>query len=164
MTWGQGAQPVPSLDGGALVLLALMLLVLGASVRFRATRIAPLVILLLVPLVALGVPHVFQNGTIADADQVNENFSDLENSQPNLAFSSEVGISRFNTSGTTSASLGPTTDRICFLIGVRIGDIYTNNEAAECHVVESGGEWQLNATLVGNNDADVSCWARCLTW
>ncbi len=81
MIWGGGA-PVPTL--GPLGWLLLGALMGAAVVLYRrpilktGTALA-LVALVLVPLVALAVtlPNTFVNGTVADADEVNENFQFL---------------------------------------------------------------------------------------
>jgi hypothetical protein len=118
---------------------------------------------------------VFQNGTVADADEVNENFGALEtdiaglqDALPTLAVSNEFTAARQNIEGTSTTDLGSAVDRICFLTQVLFEETDSSGEYALCHVTISGGNWQLLATLGPGGglgiDADASCRARCLTW
>jgi hypothetical protein len=142
LVWGQAAPAVPVLDGIGLVALALALLALGARWgRLRAGRIALFAAVVLAPLVAFGVPHVFQNGTVADADEVNENFGALEtdiaglqDALPSLAVSNEFTAARQNIEGTSTTDLGSAVDRICFLTQVLFEETDSSGEYALCHV------------------------------
>lgn len=86
MIWGSHATAVPAVPGGILLLLAGLLLFVGYRVgrRRHAPRWMALAIGLGVALVPIaivhatstfGVPISFTNGTVADANQVNQNFS-----------------------------------------------------------------------------------------
>lgn len=83
MAWGVSASPVPALPAVWLLLAGL---VTGAALVLlvqRRPRIAALLTALaLVPPMAaqagVTVPHIFVMGTVADADEVNANFSVLE--------------------------------------------------------------------------------------
>ncbi|MEM7466590.1 MAG: hypothetical protein AAF387_06855 [Pseudomonadota bacterium] len=82
MIWGGGSS-VMQIPFGAWGLLPLGIL-FGVSavytLRGRHTRLLPFLVLTFVPVVsviAANVPHLFQNGTTADANQVNENFDAL---------------------------------------------------------------------------------------
>ncbi len=84
MVWG-GTTPVPTIGAVGVVLLVGILLGAGyARGRFTPRVVATSVVtlMLVVPLFAVAagvvVPHVFSNGSIADADEVNANFSALE--------------------------------------------------------------------------------------
>jgi len=87
MIWGGAPLGVPLLPGGALALLALLLLASGWAVLARwrpALRRAHwllVVALVGVPMAAWAVtiPNTFVNGTVADADEVNANFTALAN-------------------------------------------------------------------------------------
>ena len=88
MIWGKGSLAAVQIPFGPWTLLCLGF-VLGICAvyanRSRMARIVPFVMVLLVPVVsviAVNIPNVFQNGTIADADQVNENFSVLNAELP----------------------------------------------------------------------------------
>jgi hypothetical protein len=172
MLWGQATPAVPVLDGVGLVVLAVALLALGACWgRLRTGRVALFAAVLLAPLVAFGVPHVFQNGTVADADEVNENFGALEtdiaglqNALPSLAVSAEFQVSRHNSAGTSTTNLGSATDRVCFLTEVAFEDTDASSEFAQCYVTISDGSWLLSAALGATADTDAWCRARCLTW
>lgn len=165
MVWGFSLPSVPTVGGAGLIVMALLLFALGAvAQRLRAARYAAVILVLLVPLMALAVPNVFENGTVADADEVNENFADLEGALPLLAFSGETHVQRNNIAGTTSTTLGSTTDRVCFLTSVQFADIDGSAENVACRVVASGGSWELQAILSISGDSDAWCRARCLTW
>jgi hypothetical protein len=165
MAWGANAPAVPVLGAPGLLVLVFLFLAIGAVAQRRGVgKIALFALVVLAPAVALGVPHVFQNGTVADADEVNENFSDLESALPVLAFSGETSTSRHASAGTSSAVLGSTTDRVCFLTSVQFEDVDNNAEFAACRVVVSGSDWVLQAALSVSADTDVWCSARCLTW
>jgi len=84
MEWGE------SLSVPGLGLLGMLVLAMGIAItaawtlrKRRPGLMLPLLLVLLaVPLVVaaetLSVPNVFVNGTVADADQVNENFNNVE--------------------------------------------------------------------------------------
>jgi hypothetical protein len=82
LIWG-ASQPVPWAGPVALVGMALLLLVMG-RVLIRSDRAAHRVafagvfLLAMVPVVAFAVPHTFVNGTVANATQVNANFTAVE--------------------------------------------------------------------------------------
>ena len=78
MLWGTNTQifPVPAMPVFGMLLLAAALLFITR--RYGAKRVAPFVLVLLMPLVAISVPNTFVNGTVADADEVNANFAALE--------------------------------------------------------------------------------------
>jgi hypothetical protein len=96
MTWGtQTIAAVPALPGGMLLLLGALLLLVGYRMgrRQRAPRWMALVVGLGVALVPLaivhatstfGVPFTFTNGTVADASQMNQNFTAVANEINNL--------------------------------------------------------------------------------
>ena len=87
MVWGLpvSGPAVPSLPGVGLIGLALALSATAAW-RLRRRRIAlglPLLLVLLsIPLVvaagSLSIPNWFVNGEVADADEINENFDEIE--------------------------------------------------------------------------------------
>lgn len=84
MIWGGNASAVPVLSPlGLLTLTALLVAMLWGVHQRRLTRSAALLALLVaiaVPLVAMAavsLPHIFINGTVADADEVNENFDTI---------------------------------------------------------------------------------------
>ena len=85
MLWGN-IIPVPLMSPGGLALLVGAFLILGVVMRRRhAPQWAMLTLgamVVVVPLAAyassLTVTHTFVNGTIADADEVNANFSDVK--------------------------------------------------------------------------------------
>jgi hypothetical protein len=91
MIWGrQTTAAVPALPGGMLLLLAGLLLFVGYRMgrRRRAPRWMAVAVglgLALVPLAVVhatstfGVPFTFTNGTVADATQVNSNFTAVAN-------------------------------------------------------------------------------------
>jgi len=81
MIWGGGAA-VPLFSTWGIVAL-LMASVLGGiwfhdqERRAWAIRLG-IGLVLMAPVVGYAVPHLFVNGTVADADEVNNNFADLE--------------------------------------------------------------------------------------
>lgn len=81
LVWGSGAA-VPAMGpvGWAFLVGVLLGVALVVSrrlpLRTRVLGVASLVVL--VPLVSLGVPNTFVNGTVADADEVNANFQSVE--------------------------------------------------------------------------------------
>jgi hypothetical protein len=74
--------PVPATPLWAAVLLGIILGAFGVRLirkgRPRAWGAAALVLAVLIPLSAWSVPYTFTNGTVANADQVNYDFSDLD--------------------------------------------------------------------------------------
>lgn len=87
MIWGNpnGVIPVAiPIDGIWLFILGI---ILGATAiiarRNKMARLASFSFILIVPVVAafaVNLPHTFSNGTIADADEVNDNFQTLTES------------------------------------------------------------------------------------
>ena len=82
MIWGGGGVQVPLLGPGGLVLMVLA--IVGAAIALRRRRpgwIAACLAVALLPLAprasTIGVPYVFTNGTIANANDVNANFGTL---------------------------------------------------------------------------------------
>ena len=83
MIWG-GTPAVPvqiPFGPWALIFLGFILGICAVYAnRSRMARVVPFLMVLLVPIVsvvAVNLPYVFQNGTVADANQVNENFSTM---------------------------------------------------------------------------------------
>jgi hypothetical protein len=109
MIWGkQASAAVPALPGGMLLLLAGLLLWVGYRMgrRQHAPRLMAVAIgfgLALVPIAIVhatstfGVPFSFTNGTVADATQVNQNFS---------ALTAEINALRNQTSVLTDCDFG----------------------------------------------------------
>jgi hypothetical protein len=89
MQWG-GAAQVPMLPFTKVLIIAVLLGVM-AGVMLRGRQLPRWVTyslglaLLLLPATAFGVPHVFTNGTVANAQEVNVNFATLENSVNQVA-------------------------------------------------------------------------------
>ena len=81
LIWGK-ASAVPTISWLGLGVLALGLAATAAwTLRKRRPGLALPVLLVLLAVVAgtaTGVPNTFENGTVADADEVNANFSSLE--------------------------------------------------------------------------------------
>jgi hypothetical protein len=82
--WGEavwGGVAVP-LDGGSLMVLALLLMLIAAIVRSRRARTLLAAAGLAASADALAatvqVPNVFSDGTVISADEMNENFDVLE--------------------------------------------------------------------------------------
>ena len=85
MVWGQSTANVPLMGSFSQVIFFLLLLVIGlfASRRWGIVRRLPAVVeIAYLPLLAEADPiqlNVFQNGQVADADDVNENFQTIAN-------------------------------------------------------------------------------------
>lgn len=78
MLWGESLS-VPSLPGFGFIALAIGLAATAAwLLRKRRLALGFPVLLLAAAGIATAVPNTFQNGEVADADQVNVNFSALE--------------------------------------------------------------------------------------
>ena len=81
MIWGGAGVPVAMVPISAWALLILGFVLGITAVLARNSHLArmfPFTFFLLVPfvaVVAVNLPHTFSNGTVADANQVNENFS-----------------------------------------------------------------------------------------
>ena len=108
MVWGMPATAVEQVPIGPWALLILGFL-LGVSAVFarshRLARVFPLFVVFLIPVVsvvAFNVPHVFVNGTIADADQVNANFQAVESEISDL---SDLGRYTVSTGAVSSSSI-----------------------------------------------------------
>jgi hypothetical protein len=111
MIWGRSSPAVPLLGPLGLLLLALVLMVSGALISRHpsARRLmgkATLVLLLLVPVSALAVPFTFTNGTVADATQVNQNFSTLETRIAALEAKKTLAFAHVNANGTIDNDSG----------------------------------------------------------
>jgi len=78
MVWGESLS-VPSLPGIGLIALAIGLAATAAwLLGKRRLALGLPVLLVVVASTATAVPNTFVNGTVADADEVNENFNSLE--------------------------------------------------------------------------------------
>lgn len=166
MIWGGGAQ-VPTMGPFGWLLLGALVGAAGVLYRRPLSKAGTAVALLaigVVPLSALAVPHLFTNGTVADADEVNANFADIESALPNLAYSGEfIALKNDQTLGTVTTSMGSSTDRVCFLTHVLHQGGATDSDDPVCWAREVNGTWYLQATALGAG-LDVDCRARCLTW
>lgn len=106
MTWGGGvasATTVP-ISAWALVTLGVVIGVIGTlASRNRSMRVFSIMIVSLLPAlaVALALPHTFTNGTIADANQVNANFSAIVGLAPAIQ-NVEVEILGLSADGVTT--------------------------------------------------------------
>ena len=167
MIWGGGVH-VPTVGPLGLLLLGVLLGVTGVLYWKPLSKAGIAVALLAigtVPLHALAVTHFFANGTVADADEVNANFAEIEGSLPSLALSNEFKAIKDNqSSGSTGLDLGPSTNRACFLTGtLHQGDNNNVRDTFSCKVREGAGSWALFAGSLSTGNY-VECSARCLTW
>ena len=71
---------------------------------------------------------------------------------------------RHNSEGTSETPMELYSDSVCFLTWVGVQETDNGGEIAECRIYERGGRWILGAYLRRNEDADVYCHARCMTW
>ncbi|MBW2271568.1 MAG: right-handed parallel beta-helix repeat-containing protein [Deltaproteobacteria bacterium] len=116
MLWGSPAQGVPISDGWGLLMLAAAFVTSGIFIIRRGPRSRAMVILLValaVPLTAyaasIGLPHVFVNGTSADATEVNTNFDVLvleSNMQDGRIGALEAGVSHTHPGTDISSQVG----------------------------------------------------------
>jgi hypothetical protein len=111
MIWGRVSQTVPVMGPLGLMLLATSLMVLGAIVlrdpsRRRLVGKATALLILLVPISAFAVPFTFTNGTVADATQVNQNFSSLEARIVALESKRTLAFAHVNADGTIDSDSG----------------------------------------------------------
>ena len=94
-----------------LMLLAMLLMISGAlvlrtpSARRLMGKTAALLLLLL-PISAFAVPFTFTNGTVADATQVNQNFSSLETRIAALEAKHTLAYAHVNANGTIDKDSG----------------------------------------------------------
>ena len=84
MIWGGGVAGAPAtaipVSAWALITLGIAIGIVGAKLaNNRNIQMASITFIVLLPALAIGVglPHTFVNGTVADAEQVNANFSAL---------------------------------------------------------------------------------------
>lgn len=82
MVWGGEAGPIQQVPIAPWALVFLGVLLGVSLVRAQSSRVArvlPLAVALLVPVMVVSTPSLiqFQNGTVADAEQVNANFASL---------------------------------------------------------------------------------------
>lgn len=81
-----------------------------------------------------------------------------------VGVSSEFTISRSNTGGTSTQVMVSLTRSFCFLTLQAVRDTDQQNEFLTCQIVQNAGNWELQAVIEANNDGDVNCAARCVTW
>jgi hypothetical protein len=67
---------------------------------------AMLLLVLLVPITAFAVPFTFTNGTVADATQVNQNFTSLESRIAALEAKKTLAFAHVNANGTIDSDSG----------------------------------------------------------
>jgi hypothetical protein len=116
MLWGSSVQAVPMSDGWGLLVIAAVLITSGSFMIRRGGHSRALAILLVafaVPLTAyatsISLPHVFVNGTPADADEVNTNFGVLElesNMQDARLGTLEAGVSHTHPGSEITSQVG----------------------------------------------------------
>jgi hypothetical protein len=111
MIWGRASQAVPLLGPLGLLLLAMLLMLSGAillrdpAARRRMGKAMALLVLL-VPLSAFAVPFTFTNGTVADATQVNQNFTSLESRIAALEAKRTLAFAHVNANGSIDNDSG----------------------------------------------------------
>ncbi len=158
MVWGAGASAVPSLGWLGLAILAMGLAATAAwTLRKRrpALGLTLSLVLLVIPLaVAAGtvsVPNTFVNGTVADADQVNANFSALATESN----AQDARLLTLETSGIAGYS------QVVANMTIPAGT--TRNVVAVCPVGTRviGGGYRIPATTIvlGNRPVSASQWA-----
>jgi hypothetical protein len=141
---------VPGVGPLSLVALGLALLAVGRWI-IKDNRQARNVILLaigcaaLAPLTALAVPNLFQNGTVADATQVNANFADLEARLAAVEARSEGVPLRFTRQAISLLGLLPTFDAAC------TAEFGPNYQFADLRDVDALWQGTL-ANTVGSSD------------
>jgi hypothetical protein len=119
--------------------------------------------LLLLPAAAyaatISIPHVFVNGTVADADHVNENFSTLateSNDQDSRLAALEAGLAGLQAQVTTNATA----------IGANAADIAVNQGEISAHtasiavitsdVAANQASISTNSAAIGSNTAGIA--------
>jgi hypothetical protein len=140
LIWGRNASAaVPALPGGALLLLAGLLLFVGYRIgrRRRAPRwmaagigiaVALLPIVVAHATSTFGVPFTFTNGTVADATQVNQNFS---------AVATEINNLRNQTSVLTECDFRPYDSTIRSICGSGPGGAFIASGAFPAYLLAS---------------------------
>jgi len=81
-----------------------------------------------------------------------------------FTISGEYSAVQNNSAGSDYDTMTSTSTSICFLVRVDVEDTDGNGEIAGCRIDSNNGNWRLQAYLRENNDADVWCEARCLSW
>lgn len=104
MVWGGAAAQVP-IGPWTLLILGFLLGVCALKARESITaRVFPVLVIIFVPLIVIvanAVTFTFENGTVADAVQVNQNFSELEAEID--ALKADVGSFTVSGSGTENS-------------------------------------------------------------
>lgn len=178
--WG-GPTAVPLLSPIGVIVLAACLVTVGTLMLCRRGACWALSVLgvtvLMVPLVAyattISIPHLFSNGTTADADEVNANFdalvieSNAQNSRiagietaiatlPSDVASNTSGIAT-NTSGISSNSFGIATNLAS--IGTNASDIFTLQSSAATNssdIATNQSNIAANTTAIATNSSGIS--------
>jgi len=85
-----------------------------------------------------------------------------------FTMSQEYLAVRLNNKGSTWTPMTPVANSLCFLTRVSFAEIDSGDDAdpesAACGISDIDGDWQLEAYLHKDEDADVWCIARCLSW
>lgn len=159
--WGPQALSVPSLPGvlGVALACALLAMLWILSRRTRARVLLP-TLLVCIPLVAVAtqidLPYVFENGTTADAFEVNDNFTVLEtesnDQDTRLGVLEANGIvagqytsvvcNDFNATGEASCEAVCPVGQVVLRCSHEAGDIAMNDT---CPYVKRVRAWSTNA-------------------
>jgi hypothetical protein len=108
--------------------------------------------------VGSSIQSIDANGTVTCEQD------DDQDSLAGATVSVEFIATRANTAGTTSTPLISANNSFCFLTRTHVHSVGANNEGAGCQIVNTGGQWRLDAILDTTDDQDVMCTARCLSW
>ena len=190
MVWGAAPSAVPSIDGLGLGLLALVLI--GLAIRGLRSR-ATLGLMVLASFVGAAdlaeaqvtIPNTFTNGEVADAAEVNANFSALANAldvtvpssfaNSGIADANQVNsnfdvlktaVDTFTNDLTAATSATDTAFTNGSIQGVASVDITTDNAAAEAVAAaaagsaactQAGGTWDAGTSTCTPAAAPYNC-------
>ena len=149
MVWGQSSTNVPMMGGFGQLIFFGLLLVIGVFVtkRWGLIKTIPAIALLsLMPFVVDADEielNTFQNGQVADADEVNENFTNLKTAIDNHGHGSVGG----GDSQDIISAVSSNTDSIV----ANDGDIQANTDS----IVANDGDIQANTDSIVANDGDI---------
>ena len=186
MVWGAAPSAVPSIDGLGLGLLALVLI--GLAIRGLRSR-ATLGLMVLASFVGAAdlaeaqvtIPNTFTNGEVADAAEVNANFSALANAldvtvpssfaNSGIADANQVNsnfdvlktaVDTFTNDLAAATSATDTAFTNGSIQGVASVDITTDNAAAEAAAgsaacTQAGGTWDAGTSTCTPAAAPYNC-------
>ena len=105
-----------------------------------------------------------QNQLKIIAQDTHKGRQDLLKKIPQLSSSNVYRVARARVAGETDKELTESANSSCFLTKVAVEETDSDKETVACEIIQKGKHWVLRTMVESNNDQNVQCEARCLSW